>query len=101
MNQSIITDLVCIDCNANLMRDLTDNALFDTAKGIFGTYCHGNDTWGGHRIERPAVITNVCKECEMAITWNAETTDWESADERSCQQVGSTITSFYQQHEPA
>ena len=49
MIQNIITELVCIDCNANLMRDLTDNALFDTAKGIFGTYCHGNNTWGGHR----------------------------------------------------
>ena len=49
MNQNIITELVCIDCGANLMRDLADNALFDTAKGIFGTYCHGNDTWGGHR----------------------------------------------------
>ena len=47
------------------------------------------------------MITGVCKECEMAITWNADTSDWESADERSCQQVGSTISSYYQQHEPA
>jgi len=34
MNQNIITELVCIDCGANLMRDLAeDGALFDTAKG--------------------------------------------------------------------
>ena len=45
--------------------------------------------------------TDVCKECEMAITWNAELTDWESADGRSCQQVGSTVSGFYQQHDPA
>ena len=51
--------------------------------------------------EEQQMITGVCKECEMAITWNADTSDWESADERSCQQVGSTISSYYQQHEPA
>ena len=38
MNQSIITELVCIDCGANLMRDLAeDGALFDTARGNGGT----------------------------------------------------------------
>lgn len=47
------------------------------------------------------ITEGTCKNCEMAITWNAETADWASADGRSCQQVGSTITSFYQQHEPA
>jgi hypothetical protein len=43
----------------------------------------------------------ICKHCDMAITYNADLTDWESSDERCCQQVGSTITVFYQQHEPA
>ena len=34
MIQNLITELVCIDCGANLMRDLAeDGALFDTAKG--------------------------------------------------------------------
>jgi len=47
------------------------------------------------------ITEGTCKNCEMKITWNADLTDWESGDERSCQQVGSTITSFYQQHEPA
>jgi hypothetical protein len=48
------------------------------------------------------VITEaICKNCDITITWNADLTDWESADERSCQQVGTTITVFYQQHEPA
>lgn len=38
MIQNIITDLVCIDCGANLMRDIAeDGALFDTAKGNGGT----------------------------------------------------------------
>jgi hypothetical protein len=38
MNQNIITELVCIDCGANLMRDLAeDGALFDTARGNSGT----------------------------------------------------------------
>lgn len=38
MNHSIITELVCIDCGANLMRDLAeDGALFDTARGNGGT----------------------------------------------------------------
>jgi hypothetical protein len=37
MNHSIITELVCIDCGANLMRDLAeDGALFDTARGNGG-----------------------------------------------------------------
>jgi hypothetical protein len=38
MNYNIITDLVCVDCGANLMADLAeDGALFDTAKGNGGT----------------------------------------------------------------
>jgi hypothetical protein len=42
MNQSIITELVCIDCGANLMRDLAeDGALFDTALGNGGTTSSG------------------------------------------------------------
>ena len=51
MNQNLITDLVCIDCGANLMRDLTTNALFDTAHGISGTYCEGNG-YETHRTDR-------------------------------------------------
>ena len=42
MNQDLITELVCIDCGANLMRDLAeDGALFDTAKGNDGTTASG------------------------------------------------------------
>jgi hypothetical protein len=38
MNQNLITDLICIDCGANLMADLAeDGALFDTARGNDGT----------------------------------------------------------------
>ena len=51
MIQNLITELVCIDCGANLMRDLAeDGALFDTAKGVDGTHCDGND-FGAHRTE--------------------------------------------------
>ena len=53
MNQNIITELVCIDCGANLMRDLADNSLFDTAKGVDGTDCDGNG-FEAHRTERVA-----------------------------------------------
>jgi len=52
-------------------------------------------------MSKKQITEGVCKECEMPITWNADLTDWESADERSCQQVGATIDRFYQQHEPA
>ena len=42
MNQDLITDLVCIDCDANLMRDLAeDGELFDTAKGNDDTTASG------------------------------------------------------------
>jgi hypothetical protein len=42
MIQNLITELVCIDCNANLMRDLAeDGALFDTARGNGGTTSSG------------------------------------------------------------
>ena len=42
MNQNLITDLICIDCGANLMRDLAeDGALFDTARGNDGTNASG------------------------------------------------------------
>ena len=42
MNHSIITELVCIDCGANLMRDLAeDGALCDTARGNGGTTSSG------------------------------------------------------------
>ena len=51
MNQNLITDLVCVNCDANLMRDLADNSLFDTAQGISGTHCDGND-FEAHRTER-------------------------------------------------
>ena len=51
MNQNLITDLVCVNCDANLMRDLADNSLFDTAQGISGTSCDGND-FEAHRTER-------------------------------------------------
>ena len=50
MNQDLITDLVCIDCGANLMRDLADNALFDTALGVYATHCDGNG-FKAHRTE--------------------------------------------------
>ena len=50
MNQDLITDLVCIDCDANLMRNLADNSLFDTAQGITGTSCDGNG-FEAHRTE--------------------------------------------------
>jgi len=52
-------------------------------------------------MNRNLITKSICKHCDMSITWNADLTDWESADERSCQQVGTTITVFYQQHEPA
>ena len=43
MIQNLITELVCIDCGANLMRDLAeDGALFDTAKGNGGTTASGS-----------------------------------------------------------
>ena len=51
MNQNLITELVCIDCGANLMRNLADNSLFDTAQGITGTSCDGNG-FEAHRTER-------------------------------------------------
>ena len=51
MNYSIITELVCIDCGANLMRDLTDNSLFDTTNRFDAARCDGND-FGPHRTER-------------------------------------------------
>ena len=137
MLQNLITDLVCVNCDANLMRDLAEGgALFDTAKGNLGTTSNlptGFDCLGvtydgfsgsplphiarrrdGAPADSPKgkclrtvfkrflhETTAVCKECEMTITWNADLTDWESADERSCRQVGSTINAFYQQHEPA
>lgn len=42
MNQDLITELVCIDCGANLMADLAeDGALFDTARGNEGTTASG------------------------------------------------------------
>ena len=42
MIQNLITDLVCIDCGANLMADLAeDGALFDTARGNDGTNASG------------------------------------------------------------
>jgi hypothetical protein len=38
MLQNTITELVCVNCKANLMRDLAeDGALFDTARGNGGT----------------------------------------------------------------
>ena len=51
MNQDLITDLVCVNCDANLMRNLADNSLFDTAQGTDGTDCDGND-FEAHRTER-------------------------------------------------
>lgn len=51
MIQNLITDLVCVNCDANLMRNLADNSLFDTAQGIHGTSCDGND-FEPHRTER-------------------------------------------------
>ena len=50
MIQNLITDLVCVNCDANLMRNLADNSLFDTAQGISGTHCDGNDV-EAHRTE--------------------------------------------------
>ena len=42
MIQNLITEQVCIDCGANLMRDLAeDGALFDTARGTGGTTSSG------------------------------------------------------------
>jgi hypothetical protein len=42
MIQNLITELVCIDCGANLMRDLAeDGALFDTGRGNGGTTSSG------------------------------------------------------------
>ena len=54
MNQDLITELVCIDCGANLMRDLAeDGALFDTASGPSGFDCTAREFNGfmPHRIE--------------------------------------------------
>ena len=115
MLQNIITDLVCINCNANLMADLAeDGALFDTALGNGGTTgnqrtgfeCLGVSLGGWLWLAGAAHIAKTtteatCKECNMAITWNSEIYAWQSADGRSCMQVGATIYRFYQQHEPA
>ena len=39
---NLITELVCIDCRANLMADLAeDGALCDTARGTGGTTASG------------------------------------------------------------
>ena len=54
MIQNLITELVCIDCGANLMRNLADNSLFDTAQGITGTSCDGNG-FEAHRTERSLI----------------------------------------------
>ena len=54
MIQNLITDLVCIDCDANLMRNLADNSLFNTAQGITGTSCDGNG-FEAHRTERSLI----------------------------------------------
>jgi hypothetical protein len=62
MIQNLITELVCIDCGANLMRDLAeDGALFDTARGNEGTtssdttgfdcLARFHNAWMPHRIE--------------------------------------------------
>ena len=54
MNQDLITDLVCVNCDANLMRNLADNSLFDTAQGTDGTDCPGNG-FEAHRTERSLI----------------------------------------------
>ena len=115
MLQNIITDLVCVNCNANLMADLAeDGALFDTAVGNGGTTgnlrtgfeCLGVSLGGWLWLANAPHIAKTtcratCEECALPITWNADLTDWQSADGRSCMQVGATISQHYQQHEPA
>ena len=84
MIQNLITDLVCVNCDANLMRDLAEGgALFDTARGNGDTDSDGptgfecswtrwaDAEWDGQytpHIARSAAFTAVCKECEMTIT---------------------------------
>lgn len=126
MLQNVITELVCINCEANLMADLAeDGALFDTARGNGGTTgnlptgfdCPGVslDGWlwlaNAPHIAKAIVAAptqqlatycaTICKECDLRITWDVDLSEWLSNDGRSCQQIGATSTSFYQQHEPA
>jgi len=72
INQEVITDLVCIDCGASLMRDLAEcGELFDTARGNSGTTgsaptgfdCPGRIYNGfmPHRLSIP-VMCNDCGE---------------------------------------
>ncbi len=52
MLQNVITDLVCVNCDANLMADLAeDGALFDTARGNGGTQAicqQASTVWAFH-----------------------------------------------------
>jgi hypothetical protein len=56
---NLITELVCIDCRANLMADLAeDGALFDTARGngdttasgLTGFDCPARMDYGPHTV---------------------------------------------------
>ena len=91
-----------------------DGALFDTAVGNGGTtgnlrtgfeclgVSFGGWLWkaGAPHVAKTSTQAT-CKECDLPIAWNADLTGWQSADGRSCMQVGATISQFYQQHEPA
>ena len=126
MLQNLITDLVCVNCDANLMADLAeDGALFDTARGNGGTTgnlptgfdCLGVslDGWlwlakaphvaraitAAPEQQLTTYIAGICKECDQRITWDGDVSEWLSNDGRSCQQIGATSTAFHQQHEPA
>jgi len=52
-------------------------------------------------IWRSNGTTNICKECGMKVVWNAEYLVWESADDRSCRQVGDSLFAEHEQHEIA
>lgn len=46
-------------------------------------------------------MQSVCKECGMKVVWNSDYGVWESADDRSCRQVGDSLFAMHEQHEAA
>lgn len=75
MIQNLITDLVCIDCNANLMVDLLENrSFFDTARGTepdsggntgFDCFARFENAFQAHRVANHICYTDdtTCKDC--------------------------------------
>jgi hypothetical protein len=74
INQSIITDQVCIDCGEGLMFDLSEEAYFSTergteydAEGGTGFDCHARflNAFMPHRIVNHVCFTDdsFCGEC--------------------------------------